>query len=154
MIVKTETPVIAVTTESKTSITQKSTRPSSVKLIPIESRAANMAICVRSLTTKMSSPSICFSKWRKTWTSSCSTTKLFGVHSVTRHMLGTNVYTHTIGRTSAGSQMFMNTYLNSVRYGSARKTRRTTRTDALWNIAVDCVTGGKSSSFTHNFIRH
>ena len=145
--------VSAVTTESRTSIIQRSTKPSSVKPTQIVLKAANMEICAHSRTMKMNFPLTCFSKWIKTWTSSCSTTKLFGVLSATKPTPGTNACTLTIGRTSAENPMFMSTCLSNVKCGSAKRIQKTIKTVAHLSTAVECAMDGKNSSFIRIFTK-
>ena len=127
--VKTVTLVFAVTTELRISTTQKSTRQSFAKLIQIESKAVNTVICVRLRTTKMSWPSTCYNRWIKTSTSLYSTTKRYGVRLATKLMQETSVSTHTTGKISVVNPTFTNIYLSSVLFGSAKKTRKTIKTD-------------------------
>ncbi len=143
-------PVSAVTTELKTSITQKSTKRSSVKHTQIVLKAASMVKCAHSHTMKMNFPWTCFSKWIKTWTSSCFTTKLFGAHSATKPTPETNACTLIIGRTSAENPISMSTCLSNVKYGSARRIPRTIKTVAHLSTAAGCAMDGKNLNFILN----
>jgi len=145
--------VSVVTTESRTSIIQRNTKPSSVKPTQIVLKAANMEICAHSRTMKMNLPLICLRKWTKIWTSSCSTTKLFGVLLATKPTPGTNACTLIIGKTSAENRMFMSTYLSSVKCGSAKRIQKIIKTVAHWSTVVECAMDGKNSSFIRIFTK-
>lgn len=108
---------------------------------------------VLSRTTSLSYQSICWRKWRKIWTSTCSTLRQSGVHSVTRITSATSVCTHITGRTSGERPRLSSTCPNSALAGKPRKIRKPTKTAANWSTDVACATAGRNWSTTRSSSR-
>ena len=107
-----------------------------------------MAIHVPLLTISNSSQSTCSMKWIPTLTSTCSTSRLYGVHSQTKNIREICVFTHTTGRTIDAHLISSNILIFSAQAGNKRRTLKHTKMGASQNTDVDIAMDGKNLSTT------
>jgi hypothetical protein len=81
-------------------------------------------------------------------TSTCSTSRLYGVPSAIRSTSATNAFMPTTGKTFVVSHTFMNTSKLNVLSGQLSGTLKLTRMDVVSNTDVTSVTAGKRLSTT------
>ena len=125
------------TTESNLSITQRSTRRSFAQ--KVRRKAVTSVICAPSRTVRMNSQLTCCIAWSKTLTSTCSTSKLSGAHSMTKSevICVTSANTRTIGKTIGASRTSTSIcQRSSAAFGALRRRQKTTVMAATWSTAV------------------
>lgn len=76
----------------------------------------------------------------------CFTSRLCGVHLVTRNISVTYASTHTTGKTSEESRTYTCTVKTSASIGRQRRTPRHTRMAASWSTVAAAATAGRSKS--------
>ena len=80
-------------------------------------------------TKKVSYQFNCLKKWNATMTSTCSTSRLYGVHSQTKNIREICVFTHTTGRTIDAHLISSNILIFSAQAGNKRRTLKLTKMD-------------------------
>ena len=133
-------------TEWKTSTTPRNTKVNTACASQTILIVANSAICARLLILKMSWALTCYTRWNKTLTFICSTSRQFGALLTirTRAISGMSASMRTTGRTSDASHIFSSIKAeSSASSGTQKKRLKHISMDVSWNTDVKIVMVGK-----------
>lgn len=133
---------------SKISTIPKNTNLNTAPLTPTIFNIVSLEQSVPLHTKRMSYQFHCLKKWNATMTSTCSTSRPYGVPSAIRSTSATYAFMPTTGKTFVVSPTSMNTSKHNVLSGQLSVTLKLIRMDVVSNTDVTSVTAGKRLSTT------